>query len=122
METQNSPSWWKSLWPPAYATIAYIIGLLTTCGALGCLYNPVKGLLVFGLGCIGVTAAGRLGLAGVALLAATAFGAWKLAACIFANPNLHPPQAAVLVVIIIGWCSLTIAALLFLSRRDDTWR
>ena len=105
----------------AQAQTAYAIGLVATSFALWHFDKPFTGLLAFGLGCFCLAAAGRLVLAAPALLATTAYGAWKLAG-IVENPNLHSPQAAVLVVIVIGWCSVVIAALHFLSMRDDRWR
>ena len=113
---------WNNIMSPPPAWIVYAIGLAITSFALGRLHKWPIGLLAFGLGCICITAAGRLMLAGAALLVSTAYGFWTLAAWMIVNPNLQKAQAAVLVAVVIGWCSLTMAALQVLSRRDDTWR
>ena len=121
--TQTPPECWEKIKTPPPAWIVHAIGLVITSIALGCINKPAIGLMVFGLGCICVTVAGRLVLAGTALLATTAYGIWKFAAWMIENPNLQKPQAVVLVAVVIGWCSLIIAALYFLSKRDDdTWR
>ena len=122
--TENgSTGCWKKIKSPPPAWIIYAVGLVIASITLGCIHKLAIGFLAFGLGCICITAAGRLVLAGAALLATTAYGIGKLAAWMLEKPNLQSPQAFVLVAVVIGWCSLTIAALYFLSKRDDnTWR